>query len=245
MWSSLLEQDLSWHVFSKETSFGRPRQGPSWSWTHSSDDSEEIAFSRLYEDNYYQLHEIIEPDTEGDVASVSTAILLTGTILAVSLQIYEVRGGMEVKFPSMRNCRVFEQEGDMLSTQIELCPLPGSVESSLDQGDTNTSASFLQGEFMADYRFWPSEAELQHELQHIMFFPLGVDDFDDFPYSHQTDEAACWVAGMVLRPSSVWGKGQSPEHENQFERVGWLRYCTNKTRSQYNQAGTKTKFLVV
>lgn len=252
MWSSLIERDLSWYVFSNESAIGRPRKGPSWSWTQSGRFSPEIRHARLHEDDYYQLHQIIEPKEGGEVSNF-TALLLSGTILAVSLQIFELKDGLESAYFLFKHCHVFEhkdehfstKEVDKLTTAVSIPPLPVSVTSPPNANDAKTSEIMFGGSFLADYRFWSSEEELQQELQHVIFFILGIENFDDPPSSAETEEEPCWVAGMVLRPANTWSEESAPEDVDRFERIGWLRYRTNKTRDAYTPGGRKTKFLIV
>lgn len=246
MWSSFLEQDISWRVFSNETSIGRPSKGPSWSWTQSGRFCDDISFARFHEDKYYQLHEIIEPDTERNALDY-TALLISGTIITVALRTYEQRDEMESAFFLMRRCHVFEreeqcspdQDGNTLSTVVKYAPLPGSASDPLSDADAETYKSTMTGGFMADYRFWDSEVELQNELHHVSFLVLGTEDLDYVPGEH------CWVAGIVLRPVDARDTGPSSHSVDRFERVGWLRYCTNKTRGEYTLRGKKTEFLLV
>jgi hypothetical protein len=250
MWSSFLEQDISWYILSNETSIGRPRKGPSWSWTQSGRSCNDISFVRFHQDNYYQLHEIIDPDI-GQSALDYTALLLSGTIITVVLRTYEQRDEMESTWLLMRSCHVFEleeqcspnQDGNTLNTMIRYSPLPGSASDPLSEADAETYESTMTGAFMADYRFWESEKELQHELHHVVFLLLGIEDFDDF--LGQTEETHCWVAGMVLRAVETRDTGPLSHNLDRYERVGWLRYCTNKTRGEYTLGGSKTKFLII
>lgn len=77
-------------------------------------------------------------------------------------------------------------------------------------------------------------------LQHIVFCVLGVENrgrLDDFE--------PCWDAGMILPPIEDQGCCPNGIGSQPFERFGWLRYCTDVMRSEFESTGTKSHFFII
>lgn len=248
MWLSSLEQDLVWYVWSDNAPLGRPRTGPSWSWVYGSDGS--IDWLNPCADEYYQLVEVVDRRNQnGEMAA--SLLLLTGTLLAVSVRTWTQRSEFEQAFPSTRHCRAIELKDrhhssplpDTAHPGLHFPPLPGSHYDSDDVDNYGNSSRQFPGHFNADYKFWSSEEDLQIELQNVVFFALGVEN-NGTALSNEDESEQCWVAGMVLKPIKDGDGDAKTEGVERFERVGWLRYCTEKARKDFVPAGTKTRFLL-
>jgi hypothetical protein len=210
-----------------------------------------IDWPHLCDNEYYELIEIIKRKDNGD--EVTPTLSLTGNLLVVSIQTWTKMTEFEQVYSLTRYCRVI-QHGEMHynsspsstdSLGLEYPPVPGSHDD-LHDNDHDHDAPYrtLRGHFNADYIFWSTEEDLQRELQKLTFFPLGV-EHDGDSLSDDQSSTPCWVAGMVLKPikhGDVFSKAHEVER---YERIGWLRYCTEKGRDDFVPMGTKTKFLLV
>jgi hypothetical protein len=249
LWSSTLEGDLAWTLVAKtDSSVGRFSSEPSWSWTACALGS--LRWLELEEKRYYAVHEIINADRGGNTMR-STSLLLSSTLLAISLQIWAQRGSLEKKRALSWSCRVIEHrdqhykllEPDTFGTAPRYFPMPGSFECGDDNYNDATILP-MHGEFRADYKFWLSEEEAQHELQHLVFAVFGTEDRTQ-DRAHGREDDFSIAGGIVLRPKKDNNGASTPHGIYRFERIGWLRYSTGVIAEDYVPVGTKTKFIVV
>lgn len=232
---------MAWQYCGEDAPLGRPREGPSWSWVYAADDT--IEWPSLFPSDYYDFNGLCQS---------STSLLLSAVLLPVLIQTWSTRSDVEIVCPLYRHCNVFEHMNSgtlstlagILRSGLLFPPLPGSISRNADakiyHEALDTTFTILSGAFYADYRFWSSEEKLQHELQHVTFMAIGVEDnaMSDFREEHK-----CWVAGLALKLV-----GESNPQENnmpQYKRIGWLRYCTEKPSEEFVPAGTRTSFLLV
>lgn len=94
------------------------------------------------------------------------------------------------------------------------------------------------GELWTDYKFWSDETSLWNTLADIYFLEAAVEESME---KHGWSRENCWVAGILLRCVERDGNTTVPS----FERIGWLRICTNTTEEQWKPLGTDTTFLFV
>jgi hypothetical protein len=246
LWASSLEQDLAWSIWGNESSVGRPRASPSWSWAACVDSK--IEWTHLYESDHFQLRSILQQSEE---PLRMTALSVSGILCAVSIQVWKKRTKLEERYSLVRFCQIIEH-GDCFdqkaSDTVRLArsypPLEGSFEDR-EKNDPNTELHPpSQGEFRADYRFWSSDEALQLTLQNLVFCMLGEEDHD-YPSPESPKDEACWVAGMVLRSTKEMKISFKGNELQQFERIGWLRYSTRQARGNFEPAGTRSHFLLV
>jgi hypothetical protein len=177
---------------------------------------------------------------------------LTGVFLAISLQTWTEKTKFEQEYSLTRYCRVI-QHGDIQytsqfhyteSANLQYPPLSGSFDTSNSDEKEDIPYQTLRGHFLADCKFWESENDLQHQLQRLVFFVLGVENNGD-PPSNGSESKPHWVAGMVLRPVNERDGASATNIVEQFEGIGWLRYCLGTTDTKFVPAGAKAKFLLV
>jgi hypothetical protein len=211
-----LEQDLAWQIWGNSP-LARSRTGPSWSWAYGSDNL--IVWAAPFTTNNYKLLGIVDR-LEGDGKS-TPMLSLKGSLLAVSLQTWTEMTKLEQNYCLTRSCRVIQHE-DM-------------------HEEEDSPYKALRGHFNADFKLWSSEKDLQYQLQKLIFFALGVEVSDDPPEELRPH----WVVGMILRPVHEGNDRSTEDVVEQFERIGWLRYCTENSSKDFVPAGTETNFLLV
>jgi hypothetical protein len=236
-----MKTDMAWQFCGEDAPLGRPRDGPSWSWVYAADGT--IEWPRLVPSYYHHLDDLVQSPT---------SVPLSGLLLPVSIQTWSERADVEIFRPLSRYCNVFEHVSknasssplELLRSQLLFPPLPGLVSRSEQPTQyheaLDTTYTILSGHFYADYRFWSSEEELQHELQYIIFLAIGIEanSMPEFGEEHK-----CWVAGLALKPANE--SSLKEDGVPQFKRIGWLRYCTEKTSKEYVPTGNDTSLQLV
>jgi hypothetical protein len=239
-----LEQDLTWQIWGTSP-LARSRTGPSWSWAYGSDNL--IVWAAPFTTNNYKLLGIVDR-LECDGNS-NPMLSLKGSLLAVSLQTWTEMTKLEQSYCLTRSCRVIQHE-DMQytfryhqtdSADLQYPPLAGASEPYDSDEEEDSPYKALRGHFNADFKFWSSEEDLQHQLQRLIFFAFGVEVSDDPPEELRPH----WVVGMILRPVHEGNDRSTEDVVEQFERIGWLRYCTENSSKDFVPAGTETNFLLV
>ncbi|KAF2025060.1 HET-domain-containing protein [Setomelanomma holmii] len=253
LWMPSLHQDFCWVSSGEEASLGRPRKGPSWSWVYSAD--VRIDWPRLYDINYCRLLGVVGLDSE-DCERRITALKLSGIFLNVSLQMWKERAEFEKHYPLSRYCRVLEH-----GTTIKISPpgvlakgrsatrlplLEGAYDDIQHENEYDTASTTLEGpltgHFNADFRFWSSEEELRSGITNVTFVAFGVENITGAYYEDNDLDEDCWVGGMLLKSLERTMKDRSELPT--YERIGWLRYCTKKTKQEFVPAGVETQFIL-
>lgn len=213
LWLTSFREDLAWCAYGQDTSLGRVRQYPSWTWVAASD--AQIQWPRLKLHSTFQIKDTsFNNATRGlnqHIYTENCHLLISGLIRSVSIQSRPEPDEFEKAYPLARNCLVLE-DSQILSLR------DSSLVSAVDRApgykyheEVDGQRSTPHGTFFADYCFWNTETEFLEALQHVYFLFLGVEE----------DPESGWVAGMVLKPRS----GQWDEPHSSYQRIGWLRYC--------------------
>ncbi|PVI08681.1 HET-domain-containing protein [Periconia macrospinosa] len=265
LWADSLRKDISWNHYGDDAPAGRPRKGPSWSWIYAADGRIEWPVGKLTLHNYtvrpvpvpvlIALPELVSLPPPCDELEIS------GRIYPVSLQTTAERDEYEQVFPLHRRCNVLEwkrrhSEPQLLSLRGSggrlVQTLPGTdSHQQQPHSSQRTSATTedppekdLYGSFNADYRFWSTEAELQYELQHAVFFLLGTEDYGARPGRGEF----CWANGIVMRCVDREEEGLEMGgigSRRRYERIGWLRYCTRRMLEEWEPPGFQSRFVLV
>jgi hypothetical protein len=233
LWVSSLKEDPSWSIWRHSASVGRPRESPSWSWVSCVESR--LDWTDFHESDCLHLREIVQRPENPMLAPLS----VSGILLTLSIQTRPKETELEEKLSWVRRCQILKL-CDTVVFESSHSAHPDDFE---DRGVNKVGPGLLQSltaDLRADYRFRSSGEDLRVMLQHMVFCVLGVEN-----RGRLDDVEPCWVAGMILRPIEDQGCFPEGSELQQFERIGWLRYCTDVMRSEFEPTGTKSHFLIV
>ncbi|EAT80540.1 hypothetical protein SNOG_12128 [Parastagonospora nodorum SN15] len=241
LWVSSLKEDLSWSIWGHSASIGRPRESPSWSWVSCVESK--LDWTDFYESDFFHLCEIVKRPEKPMFAALS----VSGILLTLSIHTRPKESELEERLSWVRRCQILKsgEYSDLKSCDTVVFESSHSAhpDDFEDRGVNKVGPGPLQSltaDFRADYRFWSSGEDLRVMLQHMVFCVLGIEN-----RGRLDDVEPCWVAGMILRPIEDQGCFPEGSELQQFERIGWLRYCTDVMRSEFEPTGTKSHFLIV
>jgi hypothetical protein len=221
LWVKSLREDIVWSTVGDEASFGRVRNGPSWTWAAAADIR--IEWPRIQLHPTFQVEGTsFDEETQGlnlhSYAEGST-IHISGLLQPVSIRTQAKLDRFEKTFPLARYCKVVEWRRRHSEHSQQLVRCHGALVEPVENGqrkerrDVDSSEKpTMYGDFCADYRFWETEEELRETLQHVYFLFLGT----------ESDTDPLWIDGIVLKPRLH----QWDDSKAWYERIGWLRYCT-------------------
>jgi hypothetical protein len=250
-WSHSLERDIAW-ISKAGTPSGRLRNEPSWSWA-SADDGKIQWWPELRLLHWYCVKPIM--CTKHTLEASHAHILeFSGLMLRLSLQIHAKRTETEwidyrlrrVYVTSNRRRYSVPQVHNIHATIPRVPSLPedaGPERTHLSQTMESSVSSLNWGTFWADRKFWIDEEELQHELQHVFFLPVGITTPFDKTLTWSWGVDSCYVSGIVLR--AVDREGPSSDRLCRYERIGWLSYDVQKEHTEWRPEGFRSRFLVV
>ncbi|KAH6954181.1 heterokaryon incompatibility protein-domain-containing protein [Fusarium avenaceum] len=213
LWLESLREDLAWCAYGKDTSFGRVRKYPSWTWVAASDSQIEWPQLKLHP-TFQMKGTSFDEGTQGfdqHTYTESGYLLISGVMRSVSIQSRAEPDDFGEAYPLARNCVVVEHHQILLQRDSSLLSVVNRRPGSEPHEEVNGHRSTTHGTFFADYCFWNTEAEFLEALQNVNFLLLGIEEYID----------PAWVAGMVLKPCSR----QGGESDCWYQRIGWLRYC--------------------
>lgn len=247
LWSHSLQQDIAWRSYGDDSPLGRPRKEPSWTWVSAGDGRVEWP-SLLFHDLY-----TVEPVmcTEHQPEPHAHCLEVSGLLLPVSMQTHAERDDYETDFPLSRHVNVVpytrrhsepqlqavQHTSRLVDTLPEYC---GSTHDKRVQTLEHITPTPHSGTFNADYKFWDKEEDLQEALQHAVFLFIGT---EPDMWGESGRWGTSWAGGILLRP--IDREGPSMDRLCRYERIGWLRYCTLKSREEWRPMGVRSKFLMV
>ncbi|KAH7245077.1 heterokaryon incompatibility protein-domain-containing protein [Fusarium tricinctum] len=207
LWLKSLRKDLGWCAYGRDTSLGRVRKYPSWTWVAASD--AQILWPWLKLHSTFQIkgtsfNEATQRLNQ-HAYNESCHLLISGLIRSVSIQSRPEPDDFEKAYPLARNCLVLEDSQLLSLRDSSLVSAVDCTPGNKSHEEVDGQRSTMQGTFCADYYFWNTETEFLEALQHVYFLFLGIGKVPD----------SGWVAGMVLKPRS----GQWDEPHCSYQRI--------------------------
>jgi hypothetical protein len=250
MWSHSIERDIAWQSWGNGTPLDRLVEIPSWSWASAGD--RRIEWPELHFFDWYCVKPVV--CTQHALEPLHAHILeFSGFVLRLSLQLYAERSGIERHNDLGRRVYVTSNDRRHSVPQLQniqattrLIPIfngyAGFKSTELSQTMEESVSTLNWGYFNADRSFWADEEELQQELQHVFYLPIGTDLFHKSS-TRTWGVESCYVVGIVLR--SVDREGPSSDRLCRYERIGWLSYEVLKDHTEWRPEGFRSRFLVV
>ena len=255
MWVDCIEKDMLWQNHGYSNNEFRPRKAPSWSWVSAADGG--IEWERNFQVSSMEVISLMGEAREDDQIDGASRVLLhlRGPVTHICLHREDVVNGMEV-YQGYRCCSVnkWTMSDDHLGTTSEsmlgTSRTSSTFENTLPSGRRRIlspiawppgvkviEAQQNRGQFWTDYKFWSDEENLWYTLNDVIFLDLGIEN-DFVPCGYERPDF-CWAAGLILRYCDRELDGTAI-----YERIGWLRFCTGKPRSDWKPAGPVTQILI-
>jgi hypothetical protein len=238
LWLEALETHLLWenHGFSAQEY--RPRKAPSWSWVSAADGGIDWG-QHLLPNSGWQIISMPKHDiaTEGShYDPVVVSLKVRGNISQVSLELRDV-SDMQEAFPGYRSVNLKIAP----TTGLPINPTTGQalVATNLPSPELigATTIQRYRGAIWTDYKFWTDETSLWNSMNNIFFLEIGIEE--DLEMFACVADTHCWVAGLLLRCIEAEENGTIPS----FERISWLRFCTETSADQWKPLGNDITFL--
>jgi hypothetical protein len=236
LWLEAFETQLLWQNWGFNAQENRPREAPSWSWISAADGGVEWGRSALLNPGWKiislpEQHVVSERKPNDTVLS---PLGVRGNISQLCLELGYV-GDVQEAFPGYRtvNLNLVSPTGSSINPITD-------QEHSLPLSETNSPSTVqtYRGEIWTDYKFWTDETSLWNHLANINFLEAGIEEKLKV-FRPEVDPH--WVAGLVLRSIDP----ERNENIPSFERIGWLRFCTETSKDKWKPLGTDTTFLLV
>jgi hypothetical protein len=236
LWLEAFDTQLLWANQGFSPQEYRPRIAPSWSWISAADGGIDWGRTRLLKSRWQiisvPMHDVATENENQE--PILFPLEVSGNLAQLSL---ELRDGSDVQeaFPGFRSVNLkLASANDLL---IKTVTSETKVAASLSSIEHNSPMALqnFRGEIWTDYKFWTDETSLWNCLSNIYFWETGIEDQAEAFGPH------CWAVGMLLRCVDA----DKNATVSSFERIGWLRFCTNTTKDKWTPLGTDTTFFFV
>jgi hypothetical protein len=233
-WVEGIDHILLWHSLS-EVAEWRPRIAPSWSWISAVDGKIQWEQSGLFRSKWNAIGILHQDPAEHNDSdnTYQNALCLEGNLAHVCLEVDSGTSWERDVFPGYRVITMTS------ASNLTLVFEPPPDELFSEQHNTSYTQVDYHGDLFTDYKFWSDEPDLQSTMTHIYFLELGIEQ-DEIRYNRDS-QVPCWVAGVLLRNVDHISNVGVPY----FERIAWLRFCTNGSEEQWKSLGSYTKLCIV